>query len=228
MAAEQKTRDMQAELKTQNNVIKKMKSQMQEFLKVKEEHENQMLERFSHLLNAKKLKIRDQQRLLAGATIDENASECIGLHVPVSTNVGKTVNQVKTSRSNKAASGTRKSKRKAQPVEDESEDDFETGIGTGKPGVKRGITDDHVTDEELPGGGSPHRTDDEDTEDDEEFAVTTKGNIVAQHRGASQVTPVTEIPQPRELPFNVKQQKTPAQPAEGNNDDDDEETDDEL
>jgi len=49
---------------------------MDEFLTVKEEHENHMLEKFSHLLNAKKLKIRDQQRLLAGAAINGNACEC--------------------------------------------------------------------------------------------------------------------------------------------------------
>ena len=75
--SEQETRELQAELRSQNAVIKKMKSQMDEFLTVNEEHENQMLEKFSHLLNAKKLKIRDQQRLLAGATLNENACECI-------------------------------------------------------------------------------------------------------------------------------------------------------
>lgn len=48
---------------------------MEDFLRVKNEHENQMLERFSYLLNAKKLKIRDQQKLLAGATVSKNAGK---------------------------------------------------------------------------------------------------------------------------------------------------------
>jgi len=72
-ATEQRIDDLQKELQVQNATIARMRAQMEDFLKAKEEHEHLMLERFAHLLNAKKLKIRDQQRLLVGAKIDENA-----------------------------------------------------------------------------------------------------------------------------------------------------------
>lgn len=45
---------------------------MKELIAAKEESELQMLQKFTELLNAKKSKIRDQQRVLATATVDED------------------------------------------------------------------------------------------------------------------------------------------------------------
>lgn len=42
-----------------------LKHQLDEFIKAKSEHEKQMLAKFAQLLNEKKLKIRNQQRLLS-------------------------------------------------------------------------------------------------------------------------------------------------------------------
>lgn len=56
----------------QGYMIDKLNAQLEDLIKAKEEHENALLEKFAELLNAKKLKIRDQQRLLAGAKIDPN------------------------------------------------------------------------------------------------------------------------------------------------------------
>lgn len=50
-----------------------LQRQLDEFIQAKEESELQMLEKFRLLLNAKKLKIRDQQRLLARAKVDPRA-----------------------------------------------------------------------------------------------------------------------------------------------------------
>ena len=51
----------------------KLQGQIDEFIAYRGHHERQMLEKFRLLLNAKKLKIRDQQRLLAGAKVDVRA-----------------------------------------------------------------------------------------------------------------------------------------------------------
>lgn len=51
----------------------KLQGQIDDFIASRGDHERQMLEKFRLLLNAKKLKIRDQQRLLAGAKIDVRA-----------------------------------------------------------------------------------------------------------------------------------------------------------
>ena len=50
--------------------ISKMRDQLDELTESKNDHENKLLEKFRELLNKKKLKIRDQQRLLSVAKID--------------------------------------------------------------------------------------------------------------------------------------------------------------
>lgn len=44
-------------------------------MEAKSQHENQLLANFAQLLNEKKLKIRNQQRLLASATADPTKGE---------------------------------------------------------------------------------------------------------------------------------------------------------
>lgn len=51
----------------------KLRKQLDELAKAKGEHEKELITKFAELLNSKKLKIRDQQRLLAGAKIDPQA-----------------------------------------------------------------------------------------------------------------------------------------------------------
>lgn len=55
--------------------ISKLTEQLKGLEEAKLEHENALLAKFSQLLNAKKLKIRDQQRLLAGASVDPDAGK---------------------------------------------------------------------------------------------------------------------------------------------------------
>ncbi|KAI1764332.1 hypothetical protein GGR53DRAFT_325161 [Hypoxylon sp. FL1150] len=50
--------------------LKELQNHMDDLIKAKEEDETQLLEKFRDLLNEKKLKIRQQQRLLASANVD--------------------------------------------------------------------------------------------------------------------------------------------------------------
>ncbi len=59
-----------AKYQEQQEVLTKLNEQLEGLIKAKEEHEEILLEKFMKLLNEKKLKIRDQQRLLAGAKVD--------------------------------------------------------------------------------------------------------------------------------------------------------------
>ncbi|EEH50458.2 uncharacterized protein PADG_06538 [Paracoccidioides brasiliensis Pb18] len=52
------------------SIISKLNAQLQELIKEKAQHDDQLIAKFSQLLNEKKLKIRNQQRLLAMARID--------------------------------------------------------------------------------------------------------------------------------------------------------------
>lgn len=78
-----------ANLNTQANseqdTIAKLSAQLDDFIKTKNESESAMLQRFMVLLNEKKRKIRDQNRLLASAKVDKDTGErfmCINRTFP--------------------------------------------------------------------------------------------------------------------------------------------------
>jgi hypothetical protein len=56
--------------RTAEDTIAKLTQQLADLMQAKTQHENQMIANFAQLLNEKKLKIRNQQRLLASATAD--------------------------------------------------------------------------------------------------------------------------------------------------------------
>ena len=61
---------LKARSEEQNNVIQKLNQQLEDLINSKKANEDSLLEKFRELLNAKKLKIRDQQRLLATSKVD--------------------------------------------------------------------------------------------------------------------------------------------------------------
>lgn len=71
-AAEERERCLLERLDRQAEAVKQLREQLEQLLRAKEQHENSLLEKFRELLNSKKLKIRDQQRLLNSAEIDED------------------------------------------------------------------------------------------------------------------------------------------------------------
>jgi predicted nucleotide-binding protein (sugar kinase/HSP70/actin superfamily) len=64
---------LKARYRSQEEVIEKLHKHLKDFIASKEEHEAAMLEKFRELLNAKKSKIRDQQRLLS--TVKPNSEK---------------------------------------------------------------------------------------------------------------------------------------------------------
>ena len=68
--ARQEVSLLNAKYAQQQKVIDQLQTQLDDLVKRKEEHEETLLNKFQQLLNSKKLKIRDQQRLLASAKID--------------------------------------------------------------------------------------------------------------------------------------------------------------
>lgn len=67
---EQQVADLTDRYRLAEGTIRKMNQQLEELMHAKSQHENQMVGNFVQLLNEKKLKIRNQQRLLASATAD--------------------------------------------------------------------------------------------------------------------------------------------------------------
>jgi hypothetical protein len=67
----QELSDIKARATSEQATISKLQGQLDDFIKTKSETEKEMLQQFMVLLNEKKRKIRDQNRLLAGAKVNE-------------------------------------------------------------------------------------------------------------------------------------------------------------
>lgn len=73
--ARQQADELDAKLAEQIENNRKLHEQLKALIEAKAEHENALLQKFTELLNAKKLKIRDQQRLLATAKVDSEKGD---------------------------------------------------------------------------------------------------------------------------------------------------------
>ena len=112
---------------------------MAELVQLKNDIDTHLLEKFSLLLNEKKLKIRDQQRLLQNSTVDPAQ-----------------VKELEQARSSSRSAGpSRKGKRKAGAVEEELDEGFEKMDVDDKPTVEDADqdsarnSDDSTADEET-------------------------------------------------------------------------------
>jgi hypothetical protein len=77
-AAEDEKAGLAAHSQSQAATIKQLEQRLDELTEARTEHENMLIQKFQALLNSKKLKIRDQQRLLD----EQNASVSTGTVPP--------------------------------------------------------------------------------------------------------------------------------------------------
>lgn len=191
---------LQTSLSSQQDQVAKLTAQLYELVKAKTEHEAELLRKFAQLLNAKKLKIRDQQRLLDGAGINpKTAAASTGAHHSASS---RTV----------APSG--RGKRKADLPADEEE------------AVDADSNDDLPTHEETP----PQTDEEPTADEDDAVSATVGRRGSGERRGIDvddELPPLRELPFLRKgRPEAPEQDEAPGsipKPVE-----DDDETDDEL
>lgn len=69
-SVEQETSALTARYRSAEETIQKLNTQLEDLVKAKKEHEDELIGKFVLLLNEKKLKVRNQQRLLATAKVD--------------------------------------------------------------------------------------------------------------------------------------------------------------
>ncbi|CAG8906854.1 unnamed protein product [Penicillium egyptiacum] len=74
---EQQVSSLTGRYRLAEDTIHRLNEQLEELMHAKTEHENQLVANFVQVLNEKKLKIRNQQRLLASATVDATKGRCI-------------------------------------------------------------------------------------------------------------------------------------------------------
>ncbi|KAI0850110.1 hypothetical protein F5Y00DRAFT_40608 [Daldinia vernicosa] len=208
-------------IKSLEDSLAELKDQLDELIKAKDEDETQLLEKFRDLINEKKVKIRQQQRLLASASIDPeklanvNGFQITRKHVPES---------------------SRASKRKAKEEEESSDDGFE------KMDVEEGDNENAQADVEEDHGDTTAGETASGADTDEEPVPPP---VKSQRKGATKSTRNTRastseensqseasqeeskpLPPPRSLPF--MKNKKPVAPAQKPADDQETESDDEL
>ncbi|KAH0350974.1 hypothetical protein KCU81_g2346, partial [Aureobasidium melanogenum] len=236
--------------------IDDLTAQLDDLVKAKKSHQDEMLRKFAALLNTKKLKIRDQQRLLAHSNVDPTTAD----HVQ----------QVRSGTSSRKPDLSRSSKRKADANIQESETDDDGSEGTGL-GNRMDEENDMRQDLDEPLKSDKSDLDTEDDDSDGGFApapmpsqpslsqarsqssVGAKGKALETFtpngtKPAPQKSPEIELPPRRQLPFSKRNDLTSASQASSKSSsktlpqssatnpsskpppavDDDEETDDEL
>ena len=219
---EAESHDLTAKYADQIQTIQKLNQQLDDLINAKEEHETALLAKFSEILNAKKLKIRDQQRLLAGAKVDSRQAA-----------------KVQTSRSSAVTRKpelSREGKRKAV-VESGSED--EKYIIGPKHAIE-GEEDDVSETINTPEQSDEDVTEDEDDDTEAMGQLGSASELARRDQSDVQMQLDTSPPPARELPFgNTGQGKAAVVAADAkragveqasapndNVEDEDEETDD--
>lgn len=222
---------MQARTRELEGSVEELKTQLEDLIQSKDRDETALLEKFRDLLNEKKVKIRQQQRLLASAEVDPDRLAKTGASQ-------NTVRKAKASRS---------SKRKIKPESPEESDD---GFDMMEVDDNQGPMLHSETDQEQ-----VTTTDDETQSDPEEVGVSepesepatsskaaralkaasreaelTDARHSAKHTGADEEAPGSpETPPKRVLPFKARAKKpasarapAPVQPAGDETESDDE------
>lgn len=100
---------LKATLSEKDEQVKKLEDSFAELVALKNGHEKSLLEKFSLLLNEKKLKIRDQQRLLASSNVDPAKLQAL--------------NATRRDSRSRSAGPSRRGKRKVEDKEDSDSDE---------------------------------------------------------------------------------------------------------
>ena len=178
-----------ANFDSQSRAIQKLNQQLDDLIDAKREHEHALLQKFVELLNAKKLKIRDQQRLLAAAKVDSE--------------IAAKVQAARSTTKARTPGDSREAKRKAATSESEDEKD---GFAP-KHGTKR--EEDELSETiNTPEPSDGDVTEDEINVGDGGEQATSEKNL--PERGKAKDGMQLDTPPPsRELPFGNADQDRP-------------------
>ena len=192
--------NLRAQTKTKDDIVASLQKQIDELVEAKIEHEKQMLSKFTLLLNEKKLKIRNMQRILATANLDREK-----------------LKELEDTIGHKPATLATKNKRRvtdeAQDDDQDDSEDFET------MDVDPTTNDQKEPDSPESGGTTPSASEaqDEDVEDFNEPATYSnqprKGGGAPTGRGESEKRSEASMPERSQSANTTKE-----------NDDDDAET----
>ncbi|KAJ5955704.1 hypothetical protein N7501_009983 [Penicillium viridicatum] len=163
------------------DTIHRLNEQLEELMHAKTEHENRLVANFVQVLNEKKLKIRNQQRLLASATVDATKVSEIQASIP--------------QESHGTAERFHSAKRSARKMSDTDDSDGFEQMDIDPIKTDRGISNNQDTDDEEP--STPHPLDDEQNN-----STTNDDSSQDESAQLKRVSPARDTAPPqRDLPF---------------------------
>lgn len=212
---------LQISVESQKNSVAKLTTELDMLVRAKKAHEDDLLSKFAALLNAKKLKIRDQQRLLNGAHID-----------PVS---ATEVSNARSSRTTRKAGASRSGKRKAKATPSramgEEQSDPEDAIAEEDHTMNGSEVDTPRHDQVTPGPDDADAAMETEDEEVSKPAAGARRSQSTQERWKERI----DVDEKKSSAEDTDTRKLPSRAAKGSTstvaadvDDEDEETDDEL
>ncbi|CAE7194568.1 hypothetical protein PTNB73_08596 [Pyrenophora teres f. teres] len=183
---------LKAKIKSEDETIAKLRAQLDNFIRTKNEAETAMLQQFMTLLNEKKRKIRDQSRLLASVKVDKATAAAVWPTREVTTKARK-------------AGASRTCKRKAPALAPEP--DMAPDSDSDHMEIDQATVEEQ-DDNEAPEPMTPEQSDTE-TDDQDEAAppnrrrsaetLTSSSGVAQGSKGKA--TKGKGVPPPRALPF---------------------------
>ena len=196
------------------SIVNELKSQLDDLVQAKQEDETALLQKFQDLLNEKKVKIRELQKVIASGSFDEN--QAAASQPP----------QTAKSQTSRAAGQSRSSKRKAssKPTRDSDEDEDDDLQKMKVDNIK---AEDEDTD---PGNTTAATASTASDDDDDEGIKDAAGPPESEDKSNNQSTKrSTARPPPRrDLPFANRKPAQPAAAKAPSGAGDETESDDEL
>ncbi|KAF1982159.1 hypothetical protein K402DRAFT_424746 [Aulographum hederae CBS 113979] len=212
-----------AKLEEQQKEVDRLNQQLSSLVDAKKDHEDALLTKFSDLLNSKKLKIRDQQRLLAGAKVDP----------AVAKKLASSREDGRSRRAGASRAGKRKADAAAIPAtvsDEESDGGFEEPMEVDK------VEDAEEEEERAQETPEPEDMDESTEDEDEPTKLPATSRARGNGKGKSTTSAKSKekevtIPPRRELPFSkgkAKPVEEKLEPKPVVDEDDETESDDEL
>ncbi|KAM0124957.1 hypothetical protein ACHAP3_010034 [Botrytis cinerea] len=205
-SAKDELETLRTKYREQQKMLDGFNETFREVNKTKSDYEIQLLEKFSLLQNEKKLKIRDQQTLLASAKVDPEKFDTV-----------RAIRSGKLRTAGESRTGKRKAGKEVQAESSDSDDAFE------KMDIDKKQQEDDTADEsDQQEIQTPDRSD-EETEDEADASQSKpqrrKGTNIVQDDSdeemqtapkPTETTKIAELPAKRELPFAKKAAPVPA------------------
>ena len=186
--------ELRRQLQKKEDETRKLKDALDELVQVKNSYENELIEKFSLLLNEKKLKIRNQQRLLASATVDPKKLAAV----------------LEQDRAESHSPGPSRARKRKVAVKDESEPED----GLEKMDVDTPQEETDSGEEDVP--QTPDKSTADEASENELVQHNRTKKALSKSKGsanAKSLSPAPEVlPPKRELPFAKK--KATAKPVQ--------------